>query len=200
MYEDYLEEFIFKTAKLIAKKLFGKNTDDENEAAVEDPSTNPSDDLITNINTESEEVTEENSPNVEENNEEAKNDEPDENEFEILEKQQKPSEDCVEKVDDPDYGENLKNIFKKTFFYVYKMPIIDPEVERELEKLILETKEKYSKIEQDKMKTETMTRAEYDAIHDGISSINFHLTLFLLLTILAVLNVPSVITWANDYQ
>lgn len=116
MYEDYLEEFIFKTAKLIAKKLFGRNTDDENEEAVEDPSTNPSDDLITNVNTESEEVAEENSPNVEQSNEEAKNDEPDENEFEILEKQQKPSDDaCVEKVDDPDYGENLQ-IFKKIFF------------------------------------------------------------------------------------
>lgn len=84
-------------------------------------------------------------------------------------------------------------------FLVRRM-VLDPEVTMELEKLIQETKEKYVKAEQEKLKMETMSRVEFDGIGEGLSSLHFHLTLFLLLVILAVLNVPSVITWANDYQ
>lgn len=47
---------------------------------------------------------------------------------------------------------------------------------------------------------EAIKRVEFDGIHEGLSSLNFHLTLFLLLTMLALLNLPSVITWAKDYQ
>lgn len=77
---------------------------------------------------------------------------------------------------------------------------LDSEVERELQKLISETKEKYVQMENDKNKADASARVEFDAIPVGLSSLNFHLTLFLLLTLLAVLNIPSVITWANDYQ
>ncbi|KAJ6637478.1 GPI inositol-deacylase, partial [Pseudolycoriella hygida] len=197
MYEDYLEEFIFKTAKLIAKKLFGRSIEEKEDEVVEEPHTND-----TNANGESEEIVKDNSPKNDVKEEEntameavkdnaatseadkdnvasnvAKNNEAEENEFEILERQ-KASNEVAEKNDDPEF---------------------DPEVERELEKLILETKQKYAQLETDKFTTEAMSRAEFDGIHEGLSSFNFHLSLFLLLTILAVLNIPSVITWANDY-
>lgn len=74
------------------------------------------------------------------------------------------------------------------------------EVERDLQNLILEMKENYSKIEMNRSNTEAVSRAEFDSVHEGLSGLHFHLTLFLLLTMLALLNIPSVITWANDYQ
>lgn len=43
------------------------------------------------------------------------------------------------------------------------------------------------------------TRVEYDAVVDGLSAINFHLTLFLLLCIMAALNIPTAITWAHNF-
>lgn len=43
-------------------------------------------------------------------------------------------------------------------------------------------------------------RAEYDAIPEGLSAINFHLTLFMFLILLTLLNIPSVITWAKNYS
>lgn len=98
MYEDYLEEFIFKTAKQIAQKLFGKTADEKDEDAEEEPLLNPSDD--SNVNTD--EVTEESNVN-EEDNEDAKNGATDESEFEILDKQ-KPSDDTVERTEGTDVG------------------------------------------------------------------------------------------------
>lgn len=105
MYEDYLEEFIFKTAKLIAKKLFGKNSDDKaDEVVEEEPTADPSEESNANVNPESDDVDEESNSNAEQGIESAKDDETDENEFEILEKQ-KPSDAVAQREDDPDYGE-----------------------------------------------------------------------------------------------
>lgn len=73
-------------------------------------------------------------------------------------------------------------------------------MERNLEQLIAEAKEKYTKLDKEQNKLDALSRVEFDGIPNGLSSLNFHLTLFLLLTLLAVLNIPSVITWANDYQ
>ncbi|XP_037028365.1 GPI inositol-deacylase [Bradysia coprophila] len=190
MYEDYLEEFIFKTAKLIAQKLFGKSTDEQNDDDADDASTTEPgqpDELNANENNvDAKELlsdnlnTNENTEDADEANEQdTKNDETDENEFEILEKQKPNSDTVAENTDETDF---------------------DPEVTRELEKLISETKEKYAKAERDKMNMETMSRVEFDGIAEGLSNLHFHLTLFLLLVILAVLNIPSVITWANDYH
>lgn len=109
MYEDYLEEFIFKTAKLIAKKLFGKFAGEKEADVVEDePSTSAT--VDTNVNTD--QVTDESKPNEEEeSNVESMNDEGDENEFEVLDGQ-KVSDAVVENGDD--YGEHGK----KSFFFL----------------------------------------------------------------------------------
>lgn len=115
MYEDYLEEFIFKTAKLIAQKLFGKSVDEKNDNDVDESSTaepSQSDDLNENADTKTRPVDGDLTTNddvakaANENDEDTKNDETDEQEFEILEKQ-KPSSDTVnaEKTDETDYGE-----------------------------------------------------------------------------------------------
>lgn len=108
-----MEEFTYKTAKLIAKKLFGTTADDEKDQAADDTSANPSDEVITNVTTDSETGTENIIPNAEEGNDDGtKNDETDENEFEILEKQ-KPS-DVIDKADDENIGKNSE-IFKFLF-------------------------------------------------------------------------------------
>lgn len=82
----------------------------------------------------------------------------------------------------------------------YKTLFVDPDVDRELQALIREAKDNYDKVDNEKSKPDSLIRLEFNNIHEGLSSLHFHLTLFLLLTLLAVLNVPSVITWANDYQ
>lgn len=56
------------------------------------------------------------------------------------------------------------------------------------------------KVDDEKRNKEMLAmRAEYDAIPDGLSAINFHLTLFLLLCILTFLNLPSVVVWAKNH-
>lgn len=114
MYEDYLEEFIYKTAKLIAKKIFGTVSDDQNVQNEEQNDLNgdnvnkPSssdrstDDLAAKENTD-EVVSEASNPNVDDDNDESSKDETDENEFEILEKK-KPSDDNADDGDDDEAG------------------------------------------------------------------------------------------------
>lgn len=43
-------------------------------------------------------------------------------------------------------------------------------------------------------------RVEYDDVPDGLSAIHFHMTIFLLLCVLALLNLPSVFVWARNYK
>lgn len=43
-------------------------------------------------------------------------------------------------------------------------------------------------------------RKEYDSVQDGLSAIHFHMTLFLLLCVLALVNIPSIIVWARNYS
>lgn len=72
--------------------------------------------------------------------------------------------------------------------------------EAELEKLISQMVER-QKIDDEKRNAEQkIARAEYDDIPDGLSCIHFHMTLFLLLCVLALLNLPSVIVWARNYK
>lgn len=57
------------------------------------------------------------------------------------------------------------------------------------------------KVEDEKRDAEMkIARAEYDDVPDGLSSIHFHMTLFFLLCVLALLNLPSVIVWAKNYK
>lgn len=115
MYEDYLEEFIFKTAKLIARKLFGKSTEennDDDEHSTAEPS--QSDDLNENEKADAEVSmsdnlnANENAEDAAENNESeqgTKNDETDENGFEILEEQKPASDAVAENTEETELGE-----------------------------------------------------------------------------------------------
>lgn len=76
---------------------------------------------------------------------------------------------------------------------------ISTEIDAELAKLMNEMMEKQKEIEVEQKKEKISERVEYDAVPDGLSTINFHLTIFLLLCILCLLNLPSVIMWARNY-
>lgn len=57
------------------------------------------------------------------------------------------------------------------------------------------------KIEDTKQDEERLAaRIEYDDVPDGLSAIHFHMTIFLLLCVLALLNLPSVLVWARNYK
>lgn len=72
-------------------------------------------------------------------------------------------------------------------------------MEQDIQRLLSELQEKHANSKIDDERLEMQGRLEFDGIHEGLSGLHFHLTLFLLVTVLAVLNIPSVITWANDY-
>lgn len=74
------------------------------------------------------------------------------------------------------------------------------EVEAELEKLLNDMSAKQKDADEVKRKADLALRVEYDEVPDGMSMINFHLTLFFLLCLLTILNLPSVITWARNYR
>ncbi|KAL5277878.1 PGAP1 family protein [Megaselia abdita] len=135
-YEDYLEEFVFKTAKMIATMLFGRKSEPE----AEEPQT------------EEEEVQEE----------------PD-NENRV--------EDLVPAEDEP----------------------INPEDE-ELKRLLKEAIESQKKILEEKKSKSKEERQEYDAVPDGLSGLHFHMTLFLLLCVITILNIPSTLSWAKNFH
>lgn len=137
-YEDYLEEFVFDTAKMIAKKLFGK--EDVTEVAEEE-------EVEEEAGTEEEDL----QPS-------------DENRIEVVEEQPFNRED-----------EELKRLLKEAI---------------ESQKRILEEKKSSSKEE----------RQEYDAIPEGLSSLHFHMALFLLLCVITILNIPATLSWAKNFH
>ena len=79
------------------------------------------------------------------------------------------------------------------------MFILDKSKE-DVDALIKEVLEKKKLANSEKAKEEALLRVEYDRIHDGLSAINFHISIFLLLIILTILNLPSTISWAKNYQ
>lgn len=127
MYEDYLENFVFKTARVIAKKLFGKEKKHQDSAEA-----------------------------IPETKEEQTNKE-----------EEKPNLEESEQM-----------------------------MSEKLDEVLLKQKEEKAKQE----KEQALARAEYDSITDGLSDINFHLPLFFLLLVITILSVPSVISWAKNYQ
>lgn len=136
-YEDYLEEFVFKTAKMIARKLFGRRTEEPEES--EEP--NASEEVATQ--------------NEEENH----------------------IEDIVPSEDEP----------------------LNPEDE-ELKRLLKEAIDSQKKLLEEKKSKSKEERQEYDAIPEGLSSLNFHMTIFLLLCIITILNIPSTLSWAKNFH
>lgn len=73
-------------------------------------------------------------------------------------------------------------------------------MDAELEKLMSEMMARQKEDDAKREKETLATRVEYDAVVDGLSVINFHLTLFLMLCIMAALNIPTAITWAHDFN
>ena len=134
MYEDYLENFVFKTAKVIAMKLFGREKKSKSQ---QDNEVKPEKDVPSKDITKSNQIAEENNDN---------------------------------RKDD----------------------VSDEMLDEALEKL------KEEKLKKDKELAEA--RIEYDSITEGLSGINFHLPLFLLLLVLTLLSTPSTVTWAKNYQ
>lgn len=76
----------------------------------------------------------------------------------------------------------------------------ETEMDAELEKLMSEMMARQKEDDAKREKEMLATRVEYDAVVDGLSALNFHLTLFLLLCVMAALNIPTVITWAHNFS
>lgn len=255
MYEDYLEEYVFKTAAVITEKLFGKKHNSTNapnntnepasaptisEPQFGQPSRANDEDTTTQPKDKQEKVPE----NIAEEdtvNPKAKETEKKEN--------KKPAKkvEFATMPDDKDKSKAESNVdattvalksktelevnedgtvaevgSQESFEMLYEQ--LDPndvamfskkdepqemteaekqEVEKaeaELEKLITQMVER-QKVEEVKRNAEIkIARAEYDDVPNGLSAIHFHMTLFLLLCVIALLNLPSVIVWARNYK
>lgn len=74
------------------------------------------------------------------------------------------------------------------------------EIDAELETLLGEMTKRQKIDDEEKRKVELSNRVEYDEVPDGMSIINFHLTMFMFLCLLTLLNLPSVISWARNYR
>ena len=142
MYEDYLENFVFKSAKTIAMKLFGR---------------------LKRSKKESEELTK----NLKESEQE---------------KEKTQSTDLVEL---PAKDEETEE---------------DKAEEEEINKMLDDAMEKQREEKVKKDNEAAAAREEYDNITEGLSEINFHLPIFFLLVLMAILSAPSVVTWARNYQ
>ncbi|XP_055373238.1 GPI inositol-deacylase [Condylostylus longicornis] len=71
--------------------------------------------------------------------------------------------------------------------------------ETELNKLLDEAITRQKQILDEKKKKESLERLEYDSVHESFSSINFHMTLLILLGILTLINLPATVSWAKNY-
>lgn len=142
MYEDFLEEFVYNTAKEIAMKLFGKFV---KRRRMRKPSTRPDPQMQALLDHEKTLAIQQPLGEGEEETEEQK-------------------------------------------------------AERELNRLLKESIEKQKKAADAKSDEEKKQREEYEGINEGLSPLNFHFTLFLFLVVLTVLNVPSAITWAKNFD
>ncbi|XP_055304147.1 GPI inositol-deacylase isoform X2 [Sitodiplosis mosellana] len=279
MYEDYLEEFVFKTAAVITEKLFGKkrrdqkipprgstsiplsvlfppkntqdkqptaesNDDKEAETKQEDKKQNEA--IIEEIaekkkeeETTTEAETESEKDKVQKEKREKKKSKKQKEkkvEFAITsdidpndsEEPSTSSAPLIPKsksdldIKDDDEGMVVASSSQESFELLYNQ--LDPDdvamfskrdepeemteeerkevekAEAELEKLITQMVER-QKVEEEKRNDEMQkVREEYDDVPDGLSAIHFHMTLFLLLCVLALLNLPSVIVWARNYK
>lgn len=152
MYEDYLEEFVFKTAKLIAEKLFGRRRrpeTEENETANGQPA-NDGDE-----------------PNIE-------------TPFDAQVVARRPNGELP--AEDDEEGES------------------ETDNEEDIDRMLRESLVRYKEQEAKNRAEREAVRKEYDSILEGLSAINFHLSLCFLLLITTLLNLPTVITWAKNYS
>lgn len=73
-------------------------------------------------------------------------------------------------------------------------------MDAELDKLIASMMEKQKEEDEKRNVAVKAARKDYDAVQDGMSAIHFHMTMFLLLCILALVNLPSVFVWAKNFS
>lgn len=151
MYEDYLEEFVFNTAKLIAEKLFGRRRRPEPEQ---------------NETTDGTPTVERDEPNIE-------------TPLDAQVVARRPNGEVP--VDDEEGESKSDN-------------------EEEIDRMLRESLVRYKEQEEKTRAEKQAARKEYDSIQEGLSAINFHLSLCFLLLITTLLNLPTVITWAKNYS
>lgn len=144
MYEDFLEEFVYSTAKEIAMKLFGRFVSKRSNRRKK-----------TKAGTSKQ--------------------------LELLLEQQKQLT-ATESVE------------------VSGEPTEEQRMEQELDKMFKETVERQKKKEAEKNEEEVRRREEYEGIKEGLTPLHFHFTLFLFLVVLTLLNLPSAITWAKNFE
>lgn len=204
-YEDYLEEFVFKTARMIAEKLFGKKSHN-NPASDANNETQPSDEKVVSEQTEKNQVkSKEDSENdekekddigleAESNTDQNSKQEPEESESQPQQENQSQlaeqntlSSADIQKLGLSKTDEDMLNR-------------IDQLNDEELDKLLKETIDKQREMNRQRLEADAAKRKEYDSIHEGLSGINFHMTLFLLLILLAIMNFPATLSWAKNYH
>lgn len=160
MYEDYLEEFVFKTAKLIAQKLFGgrRKTPRERTAAANAFQPNADD------------------------GEDRGNEETPQGAIEV-------ARTTYSNRPEIENGEEAQEVDEE-----------QEATDEHLNQMLRESLERYKEQEQKQNAERMAARVEYDSILEGLSELHFHLSLFFLLLISALLNLPTVVTWAKNYR
>lgn len=230
MYEDYLEEFVFKTAKEIASKWFGKGKKEEEKPNDFQHETSEALGALTNkTNGKPNKKVAIKEPEVEEQNEniditneanipekvESADDKNDGEKREKITEQEDASEnndavivsnsfnDLYNQLDPNDIAE-LSNIEEQappneSEEEKEKRLAEEAKVEAELDELMKDLMKRQKEEDDKRSVEEKSARVEYDSILDGLSCIHFHMTLFLLLVVLAILNIPTVLTWSRNY-
>ncbi|XP_055681996.1 GPI inositol-deacylase [Lutzomyia longipalpis] len=179
MYEGYLEEFIFNTAKEIAEKLYGRWRR-RTSGAVEgetNPIASTIEGAIENSNVESLE-------NSEASPEQDASGNPEETE-------PQPVPEAIEA--------NAENVTSAESTTDSQVNSSDTKEDPELNRLLEDSLRQQMKYEEKRKKDEEVLRVEYDAIPEGLSSINFHLCLFFILLLLTFINLPTALTWSKNY-
>uniref|UniRef100_A0A1B0CWU5 GPI inositol-deacylase n=1 Tax=Lutzomyia longipalpis TaxID=7200 RepID=A0A1B0CWU5_LUTLO len=177
MYEGYLEEFIFNTAKEIAEKLYGRWRR-RTSGAVEgetNPIASTIEGAIENSNVESLE-------NSEASPEQDASGNPEETEPQLV-------PEAIEA--------NAENVTSAESTTDSQVNSSDTKEDPELNRLLEDSLRQQMKYEEKRKKDEEVLRVEYDAIPEGLSSINFHLCLFFILLLLTFINLPTALTWSK---
>ncbi|XP_059618674.1 GPI inositol-deacylase [Phlebotomus argentipes] len=174
MYEGYLEEFIFNTAKEIADKLYGQWRRRRNEppvAPVEEAVANPANAAIEEPEERNEDLSEAPEPSAPQ-------------ELPSTSTESQPEAENAEKAEASGEVQETGDKAKE---------------DAELDKLLQDSFRQQMNFEEKRKKEEAAMRVEYDAIPEGLSNINFHLCLFFILLLLTLINLPTALTWGRNY-
>lgn len=184
MYEGYLEEFIFNTAKEIAEKLYGQWRRRRSEGQVEEtsPLVAAAEGAIEGSSEETPESPESPETPPELSSSQEASPEAVEGAPEVAPEESNPQGENAEESVPSDVQENSET-----------------KEDSELDKLLQDSFRQQMKYEEKRKQEEAVLRIEYDAIPEGLSSINFHLCLFFILLLLTIINLPTALTWGRNY-